>query len=48
MPTLMEHIKRAFLVENEFDNQKKNKNTMFSLEVSEYQDSHAREKNNDF
>ena len=48
MPTLMEEIKPklVLLVKNEIKYREKLK--MFSLEVSNYQDSDAKERNNDF
>ena len=48
MPTLMEEIKPklVLLVKNEINYREKLK--MFSLEVSNYQDSDAKERNNDF
>ena len=46
MPTLIEEIKPVVLVENKFENQKNLKLNFFK--VSDYQDTDAREKNNEF
>ena len=46
MPTLIEEMNTVLLVKYEFEYPVKIK--MFSLEVSEYQDTDGREKNNDF
>ena len=49
MPTFMDEIKPVVLVNNEFENREKLKLKCFSfLEFSDYQDTDAREKNNDF
>ena len=48
MPTLMEEIKPVVLVNYEFENREKLKSNCFFLEFSDYQDTDARETNNDF
>ena len=48
MPTLMEETKPVVLVKNDFEFRENLKKEMFSLKFLDYQDTDAREKNNNF